>query len=75
MCFGHIYNHPHGQENYTQKYINKSGFDHGIEILQFLDKMFNYIIHWLIYTQFKASIFETVFLCVNYSVSMSHVLS
>jgi len=22
MCFGHICNHPHGQENYTQKYIN-----------------------------------------------------
>jgi len=21
-CFGHICNHPHGQENYTQKYIN-----------------------------------------------------
>jgi len=21
-CFGYICNHPHGQENYTQKYIN-----------------------------------------------------
>jgi len=21
-CFGHNCNHPHGQENYTQKYIN-----------------------------------------------------
>jgi len=21
-CFGHICNHPHGQENHTQKYIN-----------------------------------------------------
>jgi len=24
MCLGYICNHPHGQENYTQKYVNKT---------------------------------------------------
>jgi len=43
---------------YALAYMNKW------EILQFLDKMFNSIIHWLIFTQFKAWIFETSFLCV-----------
>jgi len=31
-CFSHICNHPHGQENYTQKKIHKYGFNNGLRI-------------------------------------------